>query len=106
MADVNAPAQTVRCEADGFEFEAPVGGSLMQALKSTGFDIEASCEGSLACGTCHVHVRDDWAARLPPPAEDERVMLASLPDATPCSRLACQIRVTPQLAGLCLEIPH
>ena len=61
---------------------------------------------ALACGTCHVHVRDDWAARLPPPAEDERVMLASLPDATPCSRLACQIRVTPQLAGLCLEIPH
>lgn len=106
MGDLNTAAQTVLCEADGFEFEAPLGGSLMQALKDTGFDIEASCEGSLACGTCHVQIRHDWAARLPPPGEDERAMLASLPNATPFSRLSCQIRVTPQLVGLCLDIPR
>ena len=68
----------IRCEADGFEFEAETGSSLMLALKATGFAIEASCEGSLACGTCHVRLLGDWPSRLPAPAEDERTMLASL----------------------------
>lgn len=95
----------IRCEADGFEFEAETGSSLMLALKATGFAIEASCEGSLACGTCHVRLVGDWPSRLPPAGEDERAMLASLPGATPASRLSCQIRLTPDLEGLRLEIP-
>jgi 2Fe-2S ferredoxin len=106
MVDLNAAVQTVPCEAEGFEFEAPVGSSLMLALKGTGFDIEASCEGCLVCGTCHVQVHEDWVSRLPPPGEDERAMLASLPGATPRSRLSCQILVTPELAGLRLDIAH
>ncbi len=101
----SSPA-TVTCEADGFSFDAEVGASLMVALKATGFAIEASCEGSLACGTCHVWLRDDWSSRLPAPDEDERAMLASLPGATPASRLSCQIRVTPDIAGLALDIPR
>jgi 2Fe-2S ferredoxin len=101
----SSPA-TVTCEADGFAFDAEVGASLMVALKATGFAIEASCEGSLACGTCHVWLRDDWSSRLPAPDEDERAMLASLPGATPASRLSCQIRVTPDIAGLALDIPR
>lgn len=96
----------IRCEADGFEFEAETGSSLMLALKATGFAIEASCEGSLACGTCHVRLLGDWPSRLPAPAEDERAMLASLPGATSASRLSCQIRVTPELDGLSLDIPN
>jgi len=94
----------VHCQADGFEFEAKPGTTLMIALKSTGFDIEASCEGSLACGTCHVKLAGDWPSRVPPPADDERAMLDWLPGATPASRLSCQIVVTPELNGLCLDI--
>ena len=97
---------TIACSADGFEFEATVGASLMFSLKHTGFDIEASCDGSLACGTCHVRVHPQWASRLPAPAEDERLMLASLANASPTSRLSCQIVVTPDLAGLSLDIPR
>jgi 2Fe-2S ferredoxin len=96
--------QPVRCEADGFEFEATTGKSLMLALKNTGFDIEASCEGSLVCGTCHVKLAAGWHTRVPPSGQDERDMLASLPDTTFASRLSCQIVVTPDLAGLSLEI--
>ncbi len=103
---MTASPATVTCEADGFSFEAEVGASLMLALKATGFEIEASCEGALACGTCHVWLREGWPARLPPPDEDERAMLASLPGATPASRLSCQIRVTPDLAGLALDLPR
>jgi 2Fe-2S ferredoxin len=82
--------ETVRCEADGFDFEAETGASLMLALN----------------GTCHVQLREGWASRLPAPGEDEVAMLASLPGATPTSRLSCQIRVTPELAGLSLDIPR
>ncbi len=103
---MTASPATVTCEADGFSFEAEVGASLMLALKATGFEIEASCEGALACGTCHVWLREGWPARLPPPDEDERAMLASLPGATPASRLSSQIRVTPDLAGLALDLPR
>lgn len=103
---MESPTRKVRCVADGFEFEAETGASLMVALKSTGFDIEASCEGSLACGTCHVRLDDSWAARVPAPGADERAMLDSLPGATPESRMACQILVTPALDGLSLLIPR
>ena len=63
MVDPSAAVQTVTCEAEGFEFEAPVGSSLMLALKGTGFDIEASCEGCLVCGTCHVQGHDPCEER-------------------------------------------
>jgi ferredoxin len=33
-------------------------------------------------------------------------MLASLPGVTPTSRLSCQIQITPELAGLTLDIPR
>ena len=101
---MNKLAEQVSCVADGFEFEVMPGMTLMVALKTTGFDIEASCEGSLACGTCHVRLLEGWASRVPPPAEDERAMLDSLAGATPASRLSCQILVTPELNGLSLEI--
>jgi 2Fe-2S ferredoxin len=103
---MESPPETVRCEADGFAFEAQTGASLMLSLKATGFDIEASCEGSLVCGTCHVKLCEGWESRLPAAGEDERAMLASLPGATPASRLSCQIRITPELAGLTLDIPR
>ncbi len=101
----SAPAH-ITCIADGFEFEAAVGASLMASLKHTGFDIEASCDGSLACGTCHVRLHPEWTSRVPPPLEDEQLMLSSLADAAPTSRLSCQIMVTPELAGLSLDIPR
>lgn len=98
------PVQMLRCEADGFDFEAPVGGSLMMALKTTGFDIEASCEGSLICGTCHVRLLDGWGARIPPPGADEQEMLSHLPGVTPESRLSCQIVLTADLDGISVAI--
>ncbi|RZL07447.1 MAG: 2Fe-2S iron-sulfur cluster binding domain-containing protein, partial [Rubrivivax sp.] len=77
--------QSIQCEADGFEFEAVPGTTLMQALKSTGFDIEASCEGCLACATCHVMLKPEWYERLGPPAADEQAMLDCLAVTSPTS---------------------
>jgi len=101
---MDEPIQVVRCEADGFDFEAPVGTTLMIALKTTGFDIEASCEGSMICGTCHVRLLNDWTARIPPPDADEREMLSHLPGVTTQSRLSCQIALTAELDGIAVAI--
>ena len=65
--------------------------------------IEGACGGFCSCATCHVHVESAHA--LPPPAEDEDNML----DATAAkrcsnSRLACQIKVSPDIDGLVLRV--
>jgi 2Fe-2S ferredoxin len=94
---------------DGREegFEAPDGVSLMQAATGQGIDgIVAECGGSGICATCHVYVDPAWAGRLPPPEPHEREMLeATAAERRATSRLSCQIKLTPQLQGLRVEIP-
>ncbi len=96
--------------ADGTEhaFEAPAGISLMQA--ATGFGVPgilADCGGSASCGTCHVIVDAAWAARLPAAQAIERMVLETTAvQAGPTSRLACQIRLTPDLQGLVVHLPE
>ena len=106
MSSTSLPAEEIHCDADGFEFNAVTGTSLMRALRESGFDIEASCDGNMVCGTCCVHVDPEWQAHLQLPSEDERVMLECLPQSAPTSRLACQIVLTRELDGLKLTIPR
>lgn len=95
---------------DGTEegFEAPAGVSLMQAATGRGVaGIVAECGGSLACATCHVYVDAAWAARLPPPQDDELAMLdCTAAPRRPTSRLSCQITLTPDLHGLTVTVPE
>ena len=67
--------------------------------------IEGSCDGSMACSTCHVIIHKDWVAKLPPPCIDEKEMLSLLPDYTENSRLGCQIVITDKLEGLTFSLP-
>jgi 2Fe-2S ferredoxin len=81
--------------------------TLMEALRSAGHDVAGTCGGACSCGTCHVYVATADLARLGPASEDERDMLDALSDVVPvtdCSRLACQLRVDPALAGICITI--
>lgn len=87
-----------------------IGNSLMQAAMAGGIDgIAAECGGQLSCATCHVYVREPFASdtlKLPPPGADELAMLAFITaPRLPGSRLSCQIRLTPALDGLTLELP-
>lgn len=88
------------------ELEAPVGLSVMEVAQRNGIDIEAACEGSLACATCHMIVDPAWYERLEPPSEDEEDMLDLAFGLTPTSRLTCQIRMTQELDGLRLRLPE
>ena len=86
------------------DVRAAPGVSLMRALKEAGLDIEAACEGNLACGTCLVHLDEASFARARDPAADETDMLDCLVGRGPTSRLACQIVLDPALGDLRLAI--
>ena len=84
---------------------AAPGDRLLDAAQADGQPLEGTCEGQLACATCHVIVDAADVARLPPASADEEDMLDLAPGATRTSRLACQIRLTETLDGLTVRIP-
>lgn len=87
--------------------QAEVGASVMQAALANDVPgIDAICGGACACATCHVHVGEAFRALLPPPAEDEQVMLDFVSGARPGSRLSCQLVVEPALEGMDVRTPE
>lgn len=90
------------------ELDVPEGWSLMQAAMSNGIEgMEAECGGSCACATCHCYVDEAYADRLAPAAENELAMLDNVAaERRATSRLACQIKADPALAGLVLRLPQ
>jgi 2Fe-2S ferredoxin len=95
-------------EGEGRTVDAAPGTSLMQAAVGAGVDgIAADCGGMLTCGTCHVYVHEDWAARLPPATPEETEMLGFVAaERRPGSRLACQVELTAALDGLTVTLPQ
>jgi CDP-4-dehydro-6-deoxyglucose reductase len=92
-------------KVNGIAYAAPLNESLLGALRCRGVAIPSVCGGRGACGTCLVEIDAASRARLPPPSRDERELLECLPEATDCSRLACQIRVDASTSGLALSVP-
>jgi ferredoxin len=92
--------QGERVTAEGAE-----GDSLLDVGQAIGMPLEGTCEGQMACSTCHVHVAPEWFDRLPPAVEDEEDMLDLAADVARTSRLSCQIRLTAELDGLEVRIP-
>ncbi len=67
--------------------------------------LEGTCEGQMACSTCHVIVDAGDFEKLPEASEMEEDMLDLAAGARRTSRLACQITLTPELDGLTVRIP-
>ncbi len=70
---------------------AAAGTRLLDLAQANGQPLEGTCEGAMACSTCHVLISGDDAARLPPPSDEEEDMLDFAVGASRASRLACQI---------------
>lgn len=85
--------------------EAKVGLTVLEVARQHSIDIEGSCEGSLACSTCHVIVDPEWFDALPEAKENEEDMLDMAFGLTKTSRLGCQIVITEELDGLVLTLP-
>ncbi len=87
------------------EAEGREGDRLLDAAQAAGQPLEGTCDGQLACATCHVVIDAADTARLPPAGEDEEDMLDLVPDASRTSRLSYQIRLTAALDGMTVRIP-
>ena len=93
---------TVELCPDGAAFDAKPGVSICDNLLANHIEIEHACEKSRACTTCHVIVREGFAA-LDPSSEEEDDLLDRAWGLEPQSRLACQAMVND--ADLTIEIP-
>jgi len=101
-------AKITYIEHDGREHvvEVKTGLTVMEgAIRNNVPGIDADCGGACACATCHVYVESAHA--LPPPAADEETMLAGTAAQRQAnSRLACQLKLGPELDGLVVRIPE
>lgn len=87
------------------DVDAKPGDCLLDLGQNAGQPLEGTCEGQMACSTCHVIVDKDWFDRLPRAREEEEDMLDLAVNATRTSRLACQILLTDAMDGLTVRIP-
>ncbi len=87
------------------EAEAQTGDVLLKVGQINDQPLEGTCEGQMACSTCHVIVDAEWFAKLPRARDEEEDMLDLAAGATRTSRLACQIVLTDALDGLTVRIP-
>ncbi len=90
---------------DLVEAEVAAGDNLLRLAQASGMPLEGTCEGQMACSTCHVLVAAEWFDRLPPASEEEEDMLDLAAGARRTSRLACQIVLGEELDGLAVTIP-
>ena len=85
--------------------QAAEGASLLEVAQNADMPLEGTCEGQMACSTCHVIIGKDWFGKLPAASEDEEDMLDLAAGVTRTSRLSCQITLTADLDGLEVRIP-
>lgn len=86
--------------------QAQPGDRLLDVAQAHGQPLEGTCDGQMACSTCHVIIAAKDFPRLPPASEDEEALLDFTPHVTRTSRLACQIALTSTLDGLTVQVPQ
>ncbi len=87
------------------EAQGEPGDNLLRVAQAAGLPLEGTCEGQMACSTCHLVVDPDWFDRLGDASEPEEDMLDFAAGVRRTSRLACQIDLTDELDGLAVTVP-
>ena len=85
--------------------DAQPGACLLDVAQANGQPLEGTCEGQMACSTCHVIVDAQDFTKLPRASENEEDMLDLAAGATRTSRLSCQIRLDAGMDSLTVRIP-
>ncbi len=85
--------------------QAPDDQRLLEVAQLADQPLEGTCEGQMACSTCHVILEPAQFALLPPASEEEEDMLDLASGAVRTSRLSCQILIADCPDGLIVKIP-
>jgi ferredoxin len=84
---------------------AATGARLLDVARQAGQPLEGTCNGQMACSTCHVILDPAASRHLPPAGPEEEDLLDLAPGATRGSRLACQVILPDDLAELRVRLP-
>ncbi len=95
----------VTAKGDIVGAEAEPGDNLLRVAQAAGLPLEGTCEGQMACSTCHVIVAPEWFDRLEEASEEEEDMLDLAAGVARTSRLSCQIELTAAMDGLTVTVP-
>lgn len=95
----------VTAEGQRTEASGKPGMTLLHVGQGAGMPLEGTCEGQMACSTCHVIIDRGWFDRMPEPSADEEDMLDLAAGVTGTSRLSCQVVLGDELDGLVARIP-
>jgi ferredoxin len=95
----------VTAKGDIVTAQAAPGARLLEVGQAAGVPLEGTCEGQMACSTCHVVVLPEWFEKLEPASPDEEDMLDLAAGVTRTSRLSCQIELSGDMDGLTVQIP-
>ena len=87
------------------EVDAQDGDNLLDIAQAAGQPLEGTCEGQMACSTCHVILDAADFAKLPRASENEEDMLDLAAATTRHSRLACQITLKDEFGEITVRIP-
>ena len=87
------------------EVRASAGDRLLDVAQNAGQPLEGTCEGQMACSTCHVIVEAEDFPKLPRASDEEEDMLDLAAHVTRHSRLACQIWLDEALETLTVRLP-
>jgi ferredoxin len=87
------------------EVRGAPGDRLLDLAQASGQPLEGTCEGQMACSTCHVIVAGEDFPKLPGASEEEEDLLDLARHVTRTSRLACQIHLSEALENLTVRIP-
>lgn len=95
----------VTAKGERVNVEAQAGDTLLAVAQAAGMPLEGTCEGQMACSTCHVLIGEEWFARLNEPSEEEEDLLDLAAGVSRTSRLSCQIELDETLDGIEVHIP-
>ena len=87
------------------EVDAGPGARLLDVAQADGQPLEGTCEGQMACSTCHVIVDPADFSKLPRASEMEEDLLDLASHVTRTSRLACQIQLSDAIDCLHVRMP-
>ena len=91
-------------QGEAHELEAPtdMNMNLMEVCKSYELPVKGTCGGMALCSTCHCYILSE--TELPEMGGDEEDMLDQAFFVEDNSRLGCQLRITPELDGLRVQL--
>ena len=95
-------------KGDEHEIEFTEGDSLASTIFYSHISVEiqpfAICFFNCSCRTCHVHIEDKYAEKLPNREDSEDLMLYTATQVEQNSRLSCQIIMTNEMDGMKVAI--